>query len=177
MSKLNTLRDLLVHELSDIYSAEEQILEALPKMIKAAGADKLRAAFEDHLEVTKKHVKRLDKCFSELGAKPSGETCAAMKGLITETGKLLKEKESANPHVFDAALAGAAQRVEHYEMAAYGCARSFCDTLGEEKVGKLLQETLYEEGESNKLLSILAISELNPAAHSKRKSASATSGS
>jgi ferritin-like metal-binding protein YciE len=144
-------------------------------MIKAASSPKLRQAFEDHLAVTQKHVTRLEQCFAALGAKSTGQVCPAMKGILTEAAELLKEKATADPQVFDAALVCSAQRVEHYEMAAYGCVRAFCDTLGEKRVGKLLQETLYEEGEADKLLTILAVSDLNPAAP-KRKPAKHAGG-
>jgi ferritin-like metal-binding protein YciE len=170
MAELNTLRDLLIHELSDLHNAEKQIIGALPKLIKAAHSPKLRQAFEDHLAVTQKHVTRLEQCFAALGAKPSGAVCPAMKGILAEGAELLKKQGTADPQVFDAALVCSAQRVEHYEMAAYGCVRAFCDTLGEKRVGKLLQETLYEEGEADKLLTILAVSDLNLAAP-KRKAA------
>jgi ferritin-like metal-binding protein YciE len=159
--KLMSLNDLLLHELSDLYSAEEQILEALPKVIEAANSPKLVQALKNHLAETKNQVTRLDQCFKELGAKPSGETCAAMKGILSEGAKFLKLKDKADPAVFDAGLVAACQRVEHYEIAGYGCARTYCEQLGLIRCADLLQQTLDEEGNANKSLTHLAEGNLN----------------
>lgn len=154
MPGLKSLRDLLVDELRDLHNAESQLLKALPKMAKAASNDELREGFEEHLEQTRGHVDRLDRCFKILGEKAKGKTCHAMKGLVEEGAEAI---ETEAPDVIrDANLIGAAQRVEHYEIAAYGTARAFAETLGETKVADLLQETLDEEGETDKRLTALA---------------------
>jgi ferritin-like metal-binding protein YciE len=157
--KLNTLQDLLVEELQDIYDAENQILKALPKMAKAASAPQLQQAFEQHLEQSRMHVTRLDQVFQQLGTKSKGKSCKAMQGLITEGEEMIKEK--ADPAVRDAGLIAAAQRVEHYEMAAYGCARTYARQLGQPQVASLLQQTLDEEGMTDKKLTQLAESLIN----------------
>lgn len=154
MPALNSLRDLLVEELRDLYNAEGQLVKALPKMAKAASHDELREGFEEHLEQTRGHVDRLERCFKILGEKAKGKTCHAMQGLVEE-GKEAIEEEAAD-EIRDAMLIGAAQRVEHYEIAAYGTARAFAQTLGETKVADLLQETLDEEGETDKKLTALS---------------------
>lgn len=158
---MHSLRELLLHELSDLYSAEEQIIEALPKLARAASDKKLVKAFDDHLAATKEHHKRLDRVFKTLGEKPSGEVCAGMKGLLIEGNKLLNKTANIDPAVLDAALIGAAQRVEHYEMAGYGCARTYAQQLGEADCASLLQQTLDEEGENDKLLTELAVNGIN----------------
>lgn len=157
--KLNDLQSLLVHELKDLHSAEKQLTRALPKMAKAAASDELRAAFEEHLEQTRGHVERLEKIFEELEASPRGPKCEAMEGLIEE-GKELMEEDAA-PEVLDAALICAAQRVEHYEIAGYGCARTLAQTLGMKSAAKLLQQTLDEEGQADKKLTDIAESSVN----------------
>jgi ferritin-like metal-binding protein YciE len=156
---LGTLHDLYVEELRDLYNAENQLIKALPKMAKAASNESLRAAFEEHLEVTRGQVERLTQIFEELGEKPTGKKCAAMEGLIAEAKELLEE--DAEPAVMDAALIGAAQRVEHYEMAGYGCVRTYARLLGYEEAAQLLQATLDEEGEADKALNELAESVIN----------------
>ena len=157
--KIETIHDLFVSELKDLYSAEQQILKALPKMAKAATAPKLRAAFKEHLEATKEHVARLETIFERLDVGPKGKTCKAMKGLIEEAKELLDEK--VDPSVLDAALIGAAQRVEHYEMAGYGCVRTYAKLLGQDQAAQLLQQTLDEEGEADKSLTELAETVVN----------------
>ena len=152
--KLETLHDLYVDELKDLYNAEHQLLKALPKMAKAASAPQLAKAFTDHLAETIGQVERLEKIFKELDAKPKGKTCKAMKGLLKE-GKEVRA-EDADPTVMDAALIAAAQRVEHYEMAGYGCVRTFARLLGYQQAAGLLQETLDEEGTADKKLTQLA---------------------
>lgn len=157
--KLESLHDLFVSELKDLYSAENQLLKALPKMAKAATADELAQAFEDHLEETETQIERLEKVFKELGVSPKGKKCKAMEGLIEE-GKELMEEE-AEPAVLDAALIAAAQRVEHYEIAGYGCVRTFARALGYDKAAGLLQETLDEEGAADQKLTKIAESVVN----------------
>ena len=163
--KLNSLRDLFIEELRDLYSAETQLVEALPKMAEAAASRELTAAFEQHLEQTREHVSRLENIFQQIGEKSSGETCEAMKGLIKESEILVKAE--GDPDVRDAGLIGAAQRVEHYEMAGYGTARSLAHRLDEHQTADILQQTLNEEGEANKKLTSLAESQVNAAATSK----------
>lgn len=157
--KLNTLEDLLVHELKDLYSAENQLVKALPKMAKGANSDKLRAAFEGHLKETKGHVERLDKIFELMETNGGRQKCKGMEGLIKEAGESLEEE--AEPAVKDAALIAQAQRVEHYEMAGYGTARTFAQLLGLKDVAKLLQQTLDEEGAADKKLTKIAESEID----------------
>jgi ferritin-like metal-binding protein YciE len=157
--KLGSLHDLYVDELRDLYNAENQLLKALPKMAKAANAPELRAAFEEHLAVTEGQVERLSRIFKQLGERPTGKKCVAMEGLIEE-GKELME-EDAEPAVLDAALIAAAQKVEHYEIAGYGCVRTYARMLGYDDAAQLLQETLDEEGEADKKLTDLAESVVN----------------
>jgi ferritin-like metal-binding protein YciE len=154
MSSLHSLQDLLADELKDLYNAETQLTKALPKMAKAASNEDLKQGFLDHLEETKGHIERLAKAFKLLDLPVKGKTCHAMKGLIEEGAEAIEV--DAPDAVRDAQLIGAAQRVEHYEMAAYGTARAFAEALGETKVAKLLQETLDEEGETNKKLTALS---------------------
>ena len=160
--KLDTLQKLYTNELRDLYSAEHQLLKALPKMAKAASSEDLKDAFEKHLEQTKGHVERLEQVFEELGEKPKGKTCRAMKGLIEEGSEILKE--GGEDSVIDAGIIVAAQKVEHYEIAGYGSVRTFAHLLGENKAAELLQTTLDEEAETNQLLNRLAESIVNPEA-------------
>ncbi len=154
MPAIKSLRDLLVDELRDLHNAENQLIKALPKMAKAASHEELKDGFQTHLEETREHVDRLDRCFKILGQKAKGKTCHAMQGLVEEGKEAIEE--DAPDAIRDAKLIGAAQRVEHYEIAAYGTARAFAQTLGETKVADLLQETLDEEGETDKKLTALA---------------------
>ena len=156
---LGTLHDLYVDELKDLYNAENQLLKALPKMAKAASAPKLAKAFTDHLEETKGQIERLEKIFKKLDESPKGKTCKAMEGLIEE-GKELME-EDAEPTVMDAGLIAAGQRVEHYEMAGYGCVRTFARLLGYKEAAGLLQATLNEEGAADEKLTKLAETVIN----------------
>jgi ferritin-like metal-binding protein YciE len=156
---LDSLHDLYVNELKDLYNAESQLLKALPKMAKAADSPELRAAFEEHLEVTRGQVSRLETIFTDLGVSPKGKKCKAMEGLIEEGKEILEE--DADPAVRDAALIAAAQKVEHYEMAGYGCVRTYARQLGYDDAAALLQETLDEEGEADKTLTGLAESVVN----------------
>lgn len=157
--KLTTLEDLLHHELKDLYSAENQLLKALPKMAKAACNKELKAGFEEHLEQTREHVERLKKIGEELDKGLAGHKCMAMEGLIKEGSELISE--DASDTVRDAALIGAAQRVEHYEISAYGTARTLAETLGHDTVADLLAETLEEEKETDRKLTELAESTVN----------------
>lgn len=157
--KLETLHDLYVDELKDLHNAEHQLLKALPKMAKAASASSLAAAFTMHLAETKGHIDRLEKIFEKLGVSPDGKTCKAMEGLLEEGKGVMAE--DADPTVMDAALIAAAQRVEHYEMAGYGCVRTFARLLGYGQAADLLQQTLDEEGATDKKLTKLAETVIN----------------
>jgi ferritin-like metal-binding protein YciE len=152
--EMQSLRELMIDELKDLYSAENQILKALPKMIKKATSAELKSGFEKHLEETEGHVERLDKIFQQLDASPRGKKCKGMEGII-EDGKELMEKD-ADPEVMDAGLIGAAQHVEHYEMAGYGCVRTYAELLGLSDVAKLLQKTLDEEKATDEKLTELS---------------------
>lgn len=156
---MQDLQDLYIEELRDIYNAEKQLVKALPKMAKKASHDELKQAFATHLEETKGHVERLEQIFEKLGKRAGGKTCKAMQGIVEE-GKEMME-EDAEPEVLDAALIAAAQRAEHYEIAAYGTVRTYAKLLGDEKAAKLLQTTLDEEGKTDKLLTDLAESSIN----------------
>jgi ferritin-like metal-binding protein YciE len=157
--KLETLRDLYVEQLHDLYSAETQIVDALPKMVKAASNQQLQSAFQDHLGQTKQHVQRLETIFQQLGAKPKGEKCKGMEGLLKEGEEMIKMK--GDPAAIDAGLIAAAQRVEHYEMAGYGCVRTYAQMLGDQQSMTLLQRTLDEEGAADKKLTALAENVIN----------------
>jgi ferritin-like metal-binding protein YciE len=152
--KLESLETLYVEELRDIYNAENQLLKALPKMAKAASSPELKQAFEDHLEQTEEHVARLDEIFGKLDKKATGKTCHAMKGLVEEGSEIIKQ--DGEDVVLDAGLIAAAQKVEHYEMASYGTVRTWAEMLGEDDAADLLQQTLDEEGETDKRLTELA---------------------
>jgi ferritin-like metal-binding protein YciE len=160
--KLKSLDDLLAKELRDLYSAEKQLIKALPKMAKAANSPGLQKAIRNHLEVTENQAKRLDEIFEMLSLSSRGPKCAAMEGLIEEGEELIKE--DAEPSIRDAGIIGAAQRVEHYEIAGYGVARTFARLLGHERAAELLQKTLDEEAYTDKELTALAESEINVAA-------------
>ena len=160
--KLDTLKDLYILELKDLYSAEKQIIVALPKMAKAATNAKLAAGFKEHLEQTREHAARLEKILTSHGQTTRGPKCKGMEGALKEGAEMIEEE--ADEEVRDAGLIGAAQRVEHYEMAGYGCARTYAELLGDKEGAKLLQTTLNEEGETDKKLSKLAISVINLAA-------------
>ena len=144
---LDSLHDLYVDELKDLFSAENQLLKALPKMAKKASSPELKTAFTEHLVVTQTQVERLEMIFEELEVSPKGKKCKAMEGLVAEGAEVLEE--DGNPSVIDAALIACAQRVEHYEMAGYGGVRTFATLLGYEAAAGLLQETLDEEGEGD----------------------------
>ena len=148
------LKELYIDELKDLYNAETQLVKALPKMAKAASSDELRQGFEDHLEQTKGHVERLEKIFESLDESPKGKKCAGMEGLIKEGSEVIEEDYEGA--VMDAGLIGAAQRVEHYEIAGYGTATEFAKVLGEDEHVSLLTETLDEEKETDEKLTELA---------------------
>jgi ferritin-like metal-binding protein YciE len=155
----NPLEELLVDELKDLYSAENQIIKALPKMARAASSPELKRAFERHLEETRRQVERLNQIGEALETKMTGKKCKGMEGLIEEGKELLEEDLDEN--ALDAGLIGAAQKVEHYEIAAYGTARTHAEMLGYTKVARLLQQTLNEEGATDKKLTQLAESIIN----------------
>lgn len=156
---MHTLQELYLEQLQDVYDAEKQLLKALPKMAKTASNEELKAAFEQHLEQTEEQISRLETIFEELGEKPKGKKCKAMQGLIEE-GKEMME-EDASEDVMDAGLICAAQKVEHYEIATYGCLRTYAEMLGFDDQADLLQETLDEEKDTDENLTELAVSCIN----------------
>jgi len=159
MPKLASLDDLLVHELQDIYHAEGQILKALPKMVKAATHPDLKAAFEEHRQQTEQQVRRLEQAFKLLGVPAKGKKCEGMAGLLEEGKKMMEE--DAEAAVMDAALIGAAQKVEHYEIASYGCVCTYAEMLGYDQVHDLLGQNLDEEETTDQRLTALAESVIN----------------
>ena len=159
MAKLKSLDDLLVHELQDILDAERQITRALPKMAKAAAHPELRAAFEEHLEQTEGQIERLEQVFKLLGLPAKGKKCDGMAGVIEEGKKVMEE--DAEPSVKDAALIGAAQKAEHYEIASYGCVCTYAEMLGYEQIHDLLGQNLDEEEATDEKLTVLAESLIN----------------
>jgi ferritin-like metal-binding protein YciE len=154
-----TLQDVYLEQLKDLYSAEQQLLKALPKMAKAVVHSDLRSAFQDHEVLTRTHVDRLDKIFEQLGEKGTGHKCKGMEGLIAEGEEIIEEHEASEAR--DAAIIAAAQRVEHYEIAGYGSVRTFANMLGLGDHAELLQKTLDEEGQTDKLLTNLAETVVN----------------
>ena len=161
---LNTLEQLYISGLRDLYSAENQLLKALPKMAKGASSPELKGAFEKHLEQTKGHVERLEEIFEQLDESPKGKTCHAMKRLTEEGSEMLKGGEDS---VLDAGIIVAAQKIEHYEIVSYGSVRAFANLLNQEEPARLLQATLDEESETNEILNGLAESIVNPEAVSE----------
>jgi len=158
-SKMQTLDDLYMDMLKDLYSAEKQLVKALPKMAKNAQSPDLQRAFQDHLKQTEGHVERIERIFSELGGSPRGKKCVGMEGLVEEGNELLQE--DVEPDVLDAGLIAAAQKVEHYEIASYGTVRTWAERLGYHNAAQLLQQTLDEEGDANKKLTQIAESHVN----------------
>jgi ferritin-like metal-binding protein YciE len=156
---METLEKLYINELRDLYSAENQLLKALPKMAKGASSAELKEAFENHLAETETHVERLEQIFKDLEKNPKGKTCHGMKGLIEEGSEILEEEGEES--VLDAGIIVAAQKVEHYEMAGYGSVRAFAQLLGQEEAAQVLQTTLDEESKANELLSQLAETTVN----------------
>ena len=163
--KIDSLKTLLEEELKDIYSAEKQLLRALPKMVKKASSPELKSALQEHLEVTEGQVERLEEVFTALGKPAKAKTCKAMQGLIEEATEMMSE--DAEEAVLDAAIIASAQKVEHYEIASYGTVRTWARLVGEEEAAELLQETLDEEGEADHRLSELAENFVNPEADSE----------
>ncbi len=156
---IDSMKKLFVHELKDLYSAENQILEALPKMAKRASHPDLKSAFEEHHRQTQEQVKRLERIFDDLEFEPGGQKCKGMEGLLEEGKDAMEDAEEDD--VRDAAMISAAQRVEHYEIAGYGSARTYARMLGNDRAAELLQQTLDEEGETDKKLTKLAESGVN----------------
>lgn len=156
---VESLEELYVDQLRDIFDAENQLLRALPKMVKASSSPELRTAFEDHLEKTREHVRRLEEIFRTLGHPTKGKTCKAMAGLIEEGEELLSN--DSDPSVRDAGLIASAQKVEHYEIASYGTLRTFAEFRGDREAAQSLQETLDEEYEADKTLTQVAESSIN----------------
>lgn len=152
---LESLNDLFVEQLRDLYDAENQLIKALPKMAEGANSDELRQGFEEHLEQTKGHAQRIERIFEQLGEKVKGKKCKGMEGLIKEGSETLEE-DIAGENLQDAAIIAAAQRVEHYEIAGYGTARTFANLLGEDEAASLLEQTLKEEKETDAKLTQLA---------------------
>ncbi|MFL5330738.1 MAG: ferritin-like domain-containing protein [Gemmataceae bacterium] len=169
--KLTSLRDVLVDGLKDLLNAENQLVKALPKMAKAASSEELREAFTEHLDQTRTHVQRLEQVFEKMGMTARGKTCEAMKGLIEEGQNIIEE--DGDPSAKDAALICAAQKVEHYEIASYGCAHTFANNLGLDEVAELLNMTLEEEFNADKKLTEIAESGLNQEAAEEDEEVSA----
>jgi len=166
--KLNTMDDLFLVQIKDLYDAEQRLTKALPKMAEAASNKQLKSAFEQHLSETEQHVTRLEKVFGVLGVPPQRETCEAMKGLIAEGDEVISA--DGQPEVKDAALIAAAQRVEHYEIAGYGTARTFAQQLGQAEIARTLQQTLNEESAADEKLSKIAETSINVrAAHASTR--------
>jgi ferritin-like metal-binding protein YciE len=159
---MKSAQDLLLNELRDIYDAEKQLVRALPKMAKASSSEQLRQAFQEHLEETKHQVERLEQAFDQLGTAARGKRCEAMKGLIAEASEIMEEIKV--PQVLDAALIAGAQKVEHYEIAAYGSVRTLAEACGHQEVARLMDETLEEEKQADQKLNQIALSEVNRAA-------------
>ncbi len=152
--EINSLRELYVEQLRDLYDAENQLIKALPKMAKEASSDELRQGIEEHLEQTRGHAERLEQIFEQLGEKPKGKKCKGMQGLLDEGKETLEEDMEEDTK--DAAIIAAAQRVEHYEISGYGTARTYANLLGENEAAELLEETLNEEKETDQKLTQLA---------------------
>jgi ferritin-like metal-binding protein YciE len=159
---LDTMHDLMIEELKDLYSAETQLVKALPKMAKGATTPNLRTAFENHLAETREQVSRLDQIFELLGTSPKGKKCKGMEGLLEEGSEMVDE--AGDDTVRDAGIIAAAQRVEHYEIAAYGSTLAFATLMGHSEIAELLEMTLNEEKAADELLSSIAESEVNSAA-------------
>ncbi|MCK8495072.1 ferritin-like domain-containing protein [Spirosoma sp. RP8] len=156
---MKTLQKFMEHTIQDLYSAENQILEALPQLMEHAQNDQLRQAFQLHQQQTEKQVERLEQIAQQMGIDPDGETCLAMQGIIEEAQDLLAQLEDGQ--VADAAIIGAAQKVEHYEIAAYGTARTLAQQAGQDQIADLLEQTLSEEKETDEKLTTIATSQVN----------------
>jgi ferritin-like metal-binding protein YciE len=162
--KMETLEDVLVDGLRDLYNAEKQLIKALPRMAKAASSPQLQTALDEHLAVTEAQAERLEKIFKQLEMPARGKHCRGMEGIIEEGKELLEGRKDSDPDALDAALIGAAQKVEHYEISAYGSCRAHAKRLGLSQVARLLQQTLDEESQANEKLTQIAESEVNVAA-------------
>lgn len=158
--KINNLNDLYIDQIRDLYNAEKQVEKSLPKMVKSSSSQELQHGFEMHLEQTKQQIDRLTQIFEELNIRPTGKACQGMEGILTEGEEFLKDK-GIDPAVKDAALIASAQRVEHYEIAGYGTARTYAQKLGYTKAAKLLEQTLQEERQTDEKLTQLAESGIN----------------
>lgn len=158
-NEFNSFKDLFVEQIKDLYDAENRLVDAIPKMADAANSPQLKQALQSHLRETQGHVSRLEQVFREINLEPERQTCDAMKGLVAEGEAMVKAK--GNPDVKDAAIIAAAQRVEHYEISAYGTARSFAQRLGLQKAPALLQQTLDEEKAADEKLNQIAESSVN----------------
>jgi ferritin-like metal-binding protein YciE len=161
MKKMKNLTDLLEHELRDLYSAENQLVKALPKLAKTATHDELRTVFETHLEETKEHVRRLEEVADEIGVTLGRQKCKGMEGLLEEGSEFIKNAADVDESVLDAGLIAQAQRAEHYEIAAYGCAATYADLLGHTNAKKLLGQTLQEERQTDEKLTRIAMTAAN----------------
>jgi ferritin-like metal-binding protein YciE len=159
---VKSVQDLLLSELRDLYDAEKQLVKALPKMAKAASSEQLQVAFQEHLEETKNQAERLENVFEKLDTPTRGKSCEAMRGLIEEASEMIEEIKT--PQVLDVALITGAQKVEHYEIAAYGSVRALAEACGHREVAQLLDETLEEEKAADEKLNHIALSEVNQAA-------------
>ena len=159
--KLDSFKHLYIEELRDLYDAENQLLQALPALAEAAVLPDLKEAFSSQIEQTKTHIDRLDKLFEALAIDPRGNPCKTMTGLIDECNDLIKEERKADPGVLDAALIAATQKIAHFEIAGYGCTRTFAEILGERRAAEALQQSLNEEGETNKQLNAIALRSVN----------------
>ena len=157
--EMESLQELLIEEMRDLYSAETQLTKAMPKMAKKASSPQLKKAFETHLRETEGQIQRLQKIFEKLGKKPTGKKCAAMEGLIEEGKEMMGE--DMEDDVMDAALISVAQKIEHYEIASYGTVRTWAQLIGDDQTARALQQTLDEEGKTDKLLTQLAESSIN----------------
>ena len=157
--KMESLKDLYLEQLRDLFDAETQLVEALPKMASAANNPNLKNAFNQHLRQTREQITRLERIFSALGERPEGQTCEGMKGLIKEGEQMIKAK--GDPDVIDAGLIAAAQRVEHYEIAGYGTVRTYAEMLGADEAMRMLEKSLQEEEETDDKLTELAESQVN----------------
>jgi len=159
MQNNESFEKLYIEQLRDVYNAEKQLVRVLPKMAKAASSEDLRSAIEEHLEKTRHHVERIEGILDDLGKSPSGKTCKGMSGIIDEGQEILNE--DFEPEVLDAGIIASAQRVEHYEIAAYGTLRAFAELKGDQKAAQTLQDTLDEEYEADKTLTRIAESSIN----------------
>jgi ferritin-like metal-binding protein YciE len=157
-------KDLFIEQLRDLYSAEDQLVDALPKMAQAAHSSELRQGFETHLEQTRAQRDQVEQLITQMGEKASGHTCKGMKGIIAEGQETMKKHKKSDPAIADAALIAAAQRVEHYEIAGYGTARSLAEMMGEQQAAEVLDRIAQEEGDTDKKLTTLAQDLINPAA-------------